>query len=48
MLLVRFTTTPPDGAELVSVTVPVLDSPPVADEGVTVTVERAATVGAGL
>lgn len=48
MLLARFTTTPPAGAALVSVVAPVIEAPPVADEGVTVTVERAATVGEGL
>ena len=48
MLLVRFTTIPPIGAALVSVTVPVIEAPPLTDEGVTVIVERAATVGAGL
>ena len=47
-LLAKLTTTPPAGAALVSVTLPALDVPPVADEGVTVTEESAAAVGAGL
>ena len=48
MLLARFTAIPPAGAAPVSVTVPVIEAPPVTDEGVTVTVERAPTVSAGL
>ena len=48
MLLAKFTTTPAAGATLVNVTVPVRDAPPIADEGITVTEERALTAGAGL
>lgn len=48
MLLAKFTTTPPAVAALVRVTVPVRETPPIADDGVTTTEERAATPGAGL
>ena len=47
-LLAKVTTTTPAGAALVRVTVPVLDCPPAADAGVTVTEESAVTGGAGL
>jgi hypothetical protein len=41
LLLVSVTTTPPVGAGPVRVTVPVLLAPPVTDEGLTVTDDRA-------
>ena len=46
-LLAKFTTTVADAA-LVSVTVPDLDCPPVADAGVTVSEASAAVAGTGL
>jgi len=46
-LLAKLTTTPPAAAALVSVTVPVLDCPPVADAGVTVTEVSAAAAATG-